>query len=454
MIQVRDLSYSYAGTVALRSATLQVQPGEHVAVVGANGSGKTTLARCLNGLLEPSGGTVLVDGLSPADPDTLYDVRRLVGMVFQNPDDQLVATTVEAEIAFGMENLGIPHGDMAARVEELLEAFHLTQYRTHPPHQLSGGEKQRVAVAACVALRPRYLVLDEPTSQLDPRARVELAALLDRLRQDLGIATLHITQIPDEAARADRVVVLHRGEVAMDGPAAEVFSRGEELHQMGLALPFSLAVTGALGPAGPDAETCLDLESLASSAARAAGRGSSAPATPQHGPVPAESGTCQTGGEPASPVAPEPALLTVQGLWHVYDAGLPSRREALRGVDVALRRGRALALLGPSGSGKTTLAQHFNGLLRPARGTVCLEGADIWSAGRPVAELRRRVGLIFQFPELQLFEETVAADVAFGPRNLGCEESDITARVERALALVGLPVAEFGHRSPLALSGG
>lgn len=444
MIQVRDLSYAYAGAVALRRANLEVQPGEHLALVGANGSGKTTLARCLNGLLEPTEGSVEVDGLSPTDPDTVYSVRRLVGMVFQNPDDQLVATTVEAEIAFGMENVGVAHPDMVARVEELLDVFHLTQYRRHPPHQLSGGERQRLAVAACIALQPRYLILDEPTSLLDPRARVELAALLDRLRHSLGIATVHITQIPDEAARADRVVVLHRGEIAMDGPAAEVFNRGDELMEMGLGLPFALAVSRGGGAGRPGARVYLDLESLARAAAHTTRPGPPAPApAPPALPDP-----------PVLPFTGEPALLTVQDLRHVYDAALPSRREALCGIDMAVRRGRALGLLGASGSGKTTLAQHLNGLLQPTRGTVCLEGSDIWGEGPPTASLRRRVGLIFQFPELQLFEETVAGDVAFGPRNLGWEEAAIAARVENALSLVGLPVAQFGRRSPLALSGG
>lgn len=454
MIDVQDLSYSYAGTVALRGASLQVQPGEHLAVVGANGSGKTTLARCLNGLLIPDAGTVVVDGLSSADSESHHDLRRLVGMVFQNPDDQLVATTVEAEIAFGMENLGLPQADMVHRVDDLLSAFHLQKYRRHPPHQLSGGEKQRVAVAACVALQPRYLVLDEPTSLLDPRARTELADLLAQLRRDLGIATLHITQIPDEAARADRIVVLHRGEIAVEGPADEVFTRGEELHRMGLAVPFAHAVSACLPSSHRPPRDAVDLQTLAAAVAgrfAAANRtpGDTAAAQERRG-LASESPASGTGPAPS----PHPPVLETRGLTHVYDAGLPSRQSALGGVDVSVWPARALALVGPSGSGKTTLAQHLNGLLRPATGTVHLAGSDVWETGPPGIELRRRVGLIFQFPELQLFEETVAADVAFGPKNLGCDDAEIAARVGRALALVGLPLSDFGPRSPLALSGG
>jgi len=445
MIQIRDLSYSYQGRDALRRVSLEVSPGEHLAVIGANGSGKTTLARCLNGLLMPAGGTVLVDGVATADGSRLYDVRRLVGMVFQNPDDQLVATTVESEIAFGMENLGLPHGDMVERVDELLELFHLTAYRGHPPHQLSGGEKQRLAVAASLALRPRYLVLDEPTSLLDPVGRAELLAALDQARQRSGIATVHITQLADEAARADRVVVLHRGEVHMDAPAPTVFAQGKQLRRLGLDLPFAAAAAESLPGPGPPSGVPLDLESLAAAMAVRAPNRTAPPGagTPPQAALPA----------PAD-AATGAALLETARLGHVYDEGLPSRRQALCDVTATVRAGRATALLGASGSGKTTLAQHLNGLLRPSRGSVRLEGADIWSGGPPGAEVRRRVGLIFQFPELQLFEETVGEDVAFGPRNLGLSEDEVAAQVERALDLVGLPRVEFAQRSPLALSGG
>ncbi|MFH1569763.1 MAG: energy-coupling factor transporter ATPase [Gemmatimonadota bacterium] len=442
MIRADELTFAYpGGAAALQHLSLCIEPGEHVAIIGANGSGKTTLARCLNGLLQPTSGQLTVDGLSPADPAALYDVRRLVGMVFQNPDDQLVSTTVETEIAFGLENLGVPRDEMLARVDEMLRIFHLERYRRHPPHQLSGGEKQRVAVAASVALRPRYLVLDEPTALLDPRNRAELMELLARLRRELGIAVVHITQSADEAARADRVLVLCRGLLDMAGPAAEVFSRPERLRAAGLGLPF--AASACEGFVGAGSALALDLDSLIDLLPP--------PSLPRPPGLEREQdGTPGVAGGDRD-VRPR---LTVRDLWHVYDADLPTRKEALAGVDLTVVGGRALALLGPGGSGKTTLAQHLNGLLRPQRGSVWLDGSDVWAGGRPRSDLRRRVGLIFQFPELQLFEETVARDVAFGPRNLGLDEARTRQEVERALDLVGLPLAEFGERSPLSLSGG
>ncbi|MFC1526432.1 ABC transporter ATP-binding protein [Candidatus Latescibacterota bacterium] len=444
MIRVSQLRFAYHGGVeALSDISLDLHPGERVALIGANGSGKTTLARCLNGLLEPSGGRVEVDGLSPSDSDQLYEVRRLVGMVFQNPDDQLVATTVEAEIAFGLENLGVPHDEMVGRVEETLIDLNLAPYRRHPPHQLSGGEKQRLAVAACVALRPRYLVLDEPTSLLDPRSRRELMEVLERLRRDHDIATLHITQIPEEAARADRVIVLDRGRIAADGSAEEVFAGDEDLRRMGLGLPFARAAIAGLALPGLADATCLQVEDLVDALVAAVDLAG------------APDGSIRDLASASEPTHGRAAgRLVTRDVWHVYDSGLPSCIESLRGVDLDVERGRALALLGPSGSGKTTLAQHLNGLLKPSRGAILLDGQNIWKGGRALPGLRRRVGLVFQFPELQLFEETVMEDVAFGPRNLSYDEAQVSALATGALELVGLCPTEFGPRRPLSLSGG
>jgi len=437
MIQVQSLSFAHPGDIpALRQLDLQIGPGERVAVVGANGSGKTTLARCLNGLHQPQEGRVLVDGLDTADPQSLFAIRQRVGMVFQNPDDQLISTQVETELAFGLENIGLDPAQMRQRVEQALEQFHLEPYRRHPPHQLSGGEKQRVAIAAAVALRPRYLVLDEPTALLDPRSQAEVGALLSSLRDQFGITTLHITQVPAEAARAERVLVMHQGRLLADGPPERIFGDESLLRQAGLEAPFASALGQALarrtGAALPPA---LHLEALAESLARLPLR---QPPLPASAPLPPQ-------GQPK---------MALRQLCHGYDAGLPSHRRVLDAVDLEVPAGSLLALLGPSGSGKTTLAQHLNGLLRPQQGQVLLDGRDIWEAPDQLAAVRRRVGLVFQFPELQLFEETLEADVAYGPRNLGIPPERLGAQVERALELVDLPRAHFGHRPPLSLSGG
>ncbi|MYI61895.1 MAG: ATP-binding cassette domain-containing protein, partial [Gemmatimonadetes bacterium] len=255
MIRVEKLSFSYReGLAALRSIDLHISPGEDIALIGANGSGKTTLARCLNGLQQPQEGRVLVDGMDASDPTQLRTIRQLVGMVLQNPDDQLVATTVADELAFGLENLAIASDEIHRRVEETLAAFDLEAYRRYPPHKLSGGEKQRVAIAAVMAMRPRYLVLDESTALLDPGERQQVAELLQRLRTAYDIATILITQSPEEAARTDRIIVLHAGRIHADSSPAALFADPPKLRACGLDLPFASALAAHLSLAETPSE--------------------------------------------------------------------------------------------------------------------------------------------------------------------------------------------------------
>jgi energy-coupling factor transport system ATP-binding protein len=438
MIRVRNLCFSYPGQpLALAGIDLDIAAGASLAVVGANGSGKTTLARCLNGLHLPTRGDIEVDGWSVSDPLALPAIRQRVGMVFQNPDDQLVATTVEDEIAFGLENLAVPTAEIRARVDQVLAAFHLTEYRRHPPHRLSGGEKQRLAVAAAVALRPGYLVLDEPTALLDPRSRREVIDLVRGLRQQAGVATIHITHAADEALDADRLVVLDQGRVVMDDAPARVFADPGPLLALGLGVPFASAVAARLDLSG----ALLDGEFPRTPAALAA----------RLAPW-ARAAVGRAAWAPEPPAASTPIKLAAEQLTYTYDPGLPTAHVGLAGAELNVPVGAIVALIGPSGSGKTTLAQHLNALLHPDAGRILLDGADLWSL--PLPRVRQRVGLVFQFPELQLFEETVWQDVGFGPRNLGYGRERVDALVAAALDLVGLPAARFAARSPLALSGG
>ncbi len=431
MIRVEKLSLSYrGGLAALRSIDLHISPREDIALIGANGSGKTTLAHCLNGLLQPQTGRVLVDGMDASDPTQLRAIRQLVGMVSQNPDDQLVATTVADELAFGLENLALASDAIHHRVEETLAAFDLDAYRHYPPHKLSGGEKQRVAIAAVVAMRPRYLVLDESTALLNPSERQQVAELLQQLRTAYGIATILITQSPEEAARADRVIVLHAGRVHADGSPAALFADPPKLRALGLDLPFASTLAAHLSLA----ETPLELGALSDALTALKPQTSLPPWTPP------------------TPPPPTPSKLATEGLTYLYDEHLPTQRRGIRDITMDVPTGSVLALAGTNGAGKTTLAQHFNALLKPSCGRVLLDGCDIGSL--PPARVRQRVGLAFQFPELQLFAETVDEDVAFGPRNLGFAPERINCLVASALALVGMPLAEFGPRQPLSLSGG
>ena len=251
-IDIQDVFFEYANapeeiTRVLNGVTLQVHAGEFIALMGANGSGKTTLARCLNGLAIPSKGTILIDGMDTRDENRLLEIRRRVGMVFQNPDNQIVSATVEREIAFGLENLGVPFEEMHRRVNAMMQQFSLTHYRQKSPHYLSGGEKQRLALAAVMAMNPRYLVLDEPTSLLDPRSRREILDTL-RIMHTSGsplsqkMTLLLITQFSDEALLADRLVVLHNGSVIMDGPPAQLFEHIEDFFKLGLEPPIQFVI--------------------------------------------------------------------------------------------------------------------------------------------------------------------------------------------------------------------
>jgi len=249
MIQIENLSFTYSdeGTVSrtiLDNVSLTIKPGEAVAIMGPNGSGKTTFARCLNGLLLPASGTVLIDGLDTRVQAQLPEIRRKIGMVFQNPDNQIVSATVEREIAFGLENLGVPCAEMHEIVDNMLTEFNLQSYRLHAPHYLSGGEKQRLALAAVMAMRPRYLALDEPTSLLDPKSRADILHIIKQLhcRQNHPVTTLLITQFPDEALHADRLLVFHNGRILMDDAPARVFARVDELLAIGLEPPLEFVL--------------------------------------------------------------------------------------------------------------------------------------------------------------------------------------------------------------------
>lgn len=239
MIEVKNLTFRYGeeGAEALREIDLTFEKGVFTAVLGRNGSGKSTLAKHLNAILLPSGGSVFVDGIDTRDEKRLLDVRKKVGMVFQNPDNQLVASSVEEDVAFGLENMGVPHEEMEQRIEAALKAVGMYERRKSAAHLLSGGQKQRVAIAGVIAMEPETVVFDEPTAMLDPRGRREVMETIKMMRQRLGMTVILITHSMDEAAKADRIVVIDSGRIAMDGEPREIFSRVDELKDLGLDVP-------------------------------------------------------------------------------------------------------------------------------------------------------------------------------------------------------------------------
>ena len=243
MIEVRDLTFEYPGgegLFALRGISFALKPGERVAMMGANGSGKTTLVQCLNGLLKPVSGSVSVDGLSTEDSGSLYEIRRRVGMVFQNPDNQIVTTTVLREIAFGLENMGVTTEEMRSRVEEAVTLFGLGEYRHTPPHLLSGGERQRLALASVWVMQPDYLVLDEPTSLLDPKGRQDIFRFLDEDDVKSRKGVLLVTQFPDEALMCDRLLVMDGGTIVFNDFPLDVFRHKDDLRRIGLDVPVKV----------------------------------------------------------------------------------------------------------------------------------------------------------------------------------------------------------------------
>ncbi len=256
IIKVEHLAYTYQGVedtpcvAVFEDMNLSVEEGSFVAILGSNGCGKSTLAKHFNAILLPCGGKVWVGGLDTSDPDQLIAVRRRVGMVFQNPDNQIVANVVEEDVAFGPENLGIASPEIRNRVDRALEQVGMYEYREHAPHLLSGGQKQRIAIAGVIAMQPKCIVLDEPTAMLDPRGRREVMETIARLNREKGITVVLITHHMDEAAMAQRVVVLHKGKVAADGTPQAVFSQVALLHEMGLAAPETVELCWALDQRG------------------------------------------------------------------------------------------------------------------------------------------------------------------------------------------------------------
>lgn len=406
----------------LKGVDLTIKKGEFIALLGRNGSGKTTFSKQLNAILRPSEGTVTVDEMGTKDADKLYEIRQRVGMVFQNPDNQMVAASVEEEVAFGPENLGMESDTIVARVKQALEQVRMWKRRKTAPNHLSGGQKQRIAIAGILAMHPDYIVLDEPTAMLDPKGRKEVMEALQRLNQEQEMTVILITHDMEEAALASRVILLADGQMRFDGRPEKFFGADALLAEMGMEAPLSYRVQQAMGSAA-------NLQSGAGE----------------------KRDKCKI--DALDIFEKDKDLLSLQHVSYIYSPGTAYEKVALDDVNLSLGKGEIVGLAGHTGSGKSTMIQLLNGLLKPTSGTVTFEGKDIHAKGYSGNYLRSKVGMVFQYPEHQMICDTVWEDVAFGPGKQGLTGEACETRVEEALRFVDLP-EKYYQASPLQLSGG
>jgi len=447
IIEVKDLEFEYKNydddgneiesNKALKGVNLTIPKGQFLAVLGHNGCGKSTLAKHFNGILVGSAGKVFVNGMDTSDDDRIFDIRQTVGMVFQNPDNQLVATLVEEDVAFALENLGVPQEEIRRRVDEALKTVSMYDYREHSPHQLSGGQKQRIAIAGILAMRPDCIVLDEPTAMLDPKGRREVMKTIKELNAQ-GITIILITHYMEEAAQAQRVVVMDDGKVIMDDVPKKIFSRVDELKACALDVPQVTELMYELRKKGIDVSMEILNENEALAELLKLGIKGEAKAEPE----------TRENKKANSEIAAE-----VKNLTYKYSVGTPFESTAVDNVSVKIEKGSFVGVIGHTGSGKSTLIQHLNGLLKPTDGEIFINNKNIWDKGTDIRSVRFMAGLVFQYSEYQLFEETVYKDIAYGPKNMGLSEDEIDKRVRNAAKSMGLS-DELLERSPFDLSGG
>lgn len=393
MLSFSDITiqYSTQKNPLLSHITFDVIQGQRTVLLGANGSGKSSLLLCGLGFLLPSKGSITLDGTDMSDYKAAQQARRALGYVGQKPDDGIVATHVQDEVAFGPENLGLPRAELRERVDEALEKVGLSAYASREPHTLSGGQKQRLVIAGALAMHPRYLLLDEPCSMLDPAAREEVLTLIEQQREE-GIGILHITHDLYEAQNADRILVFADGGMAFDGSFVELMEHEDKFEHWGIAAHI--------------------------------------PPVERHA------------------VVSDNNIFELKDVSVTYTQG-NQEVHALDNVSCAIKQGELVVIEGHTGAGKSTLLKLLAGLMEPTSGSLAFDGALLTSK-----TTRGKVGLVFQNPEMALFGETVLQDVAFGPRNFGASEEESLAIARTALTRVGIDVEVFGERTPLKLSGG
>lgn len=414
---------------AVKDVDFLADKGEMIAILGRNGSGKSTFARHLNGLLAPHEGTVIIGGRDLTKESGLTAIRRQVGMVFQNPDNQIVGNTLAEDIGFGLENLGIESHDIWNKIDEMLELTGLAAYKYSNTSRISGGQKQRLAIASAMAMSPECIVLDEATSMLDPQGAKDMLKLVLKLNREKKITVIMVTHKISEALMTDRVYILDNGRIVAHGVPGDVLSDVERLKTYGLEIPVRMK-----NEAGIPIDICSVYKKKQLQICQK--MGPAADHVIDHGNTLKDLKKC---------------IVELQKVSYSYVNGNETFK-ALSNIDLKIYEGQVLAVIGQTGSGKSTLLQMINKLIVPQSGKVYLYETDVQSV-RNIKEIRRRIGYVFQFPESQLFESTVLKDVMYGPINFGMSKSEAEQSARNALKLVGVP-EKYEDYSPFELSGG
>lgn len=488
-IEIKDCTYEYVRRdendevveklSAISHLNFTIEDGSFVCVLGHNGSGKSTLAKLFNALQIPTEGCVIISGMDSREEANVFPIREKVGMVFQNPDNQIIASVVEEDVGFGPENIGIPTEEIWKRVADALDAVNMEAYRLKSPNHLSGGQKQRVAIAGTLAMEPKTIVLDEPTAMLDPSGRAEVIRSIRELNQKKGITIILITHYMEETVDADRIILMDQGKLVLDGTPKEIFSKVEELKSLRMDVPLITDLAHELRLSGmPISEGILKEEELVEELLAIFGENSF-----MEEEVASQASTPsleETENEKDKEIEKD-FILKVENLSCIYQKGTAMESYALKDIHLSIKRGSFSALIGHTGSGKSTLLQHFNGLIKPETGEISVhfrknpalilqdKGFLFWKGKKRKVEkegvlsfreegfdfqgLRFKVGLVFQYPEYQLFEETVFEDVLFGPKNQGLSLEEARKEAEEALRSMGVEEALW-QKSPFELSGG
>lgn len=449
-IVVKDVCFSYdveeeetekSPRYALDGISISIKKGSYTAILGSNGSGKSTLAKIIDILEVPDSGKVVVFGKDTGNDDLFWDIRSHCCCVFQNPDNQIVGTIVEEDVAFGPENLGVPNPELRERVDQALKDVGLYEYRNRETTALSGGQKQKLAIAGALAMRPDILILDEATAMLDPSSRDDFLALVEKMRLEKGLTLITITHDMTEALRCDNLIIVDKGKAVMVGSPEEIFM-SDDLWKYGLKRPvkfnFAFEIARLTGNELAKEDLVSDKE-LIDSLIRMLKK-------------PVKNDLESNEDKKTGPDGQE-TIMSVKGLSYTYDG---SETKAIEDVNLDIRKGEVLGIVGESGCGKTTLISHMNAIFRPSAGDIIIhtKDGDLSCRNRKdTMKIRQNVGLVFQYPEYQLFEETVFKDICYGLKKMGIPKPEMNKMAYDAAMKVGLSKTEL-NSSPFELSGG